>query len=57
MNITYTDFASCREQMQEDLICLLEAGNNLGVENFVEEIKTAACQIVVNNFKKLEKTS
>jgi hypothetical protein len=57
MNITYTDFASCREQIQEDLICLLEAGNNLGVENFVEEIKTAACQIVVNNFKKLEKTS
>ena len=57
MNITYTDFASCREQIQEDLICLLEAGNNLGVENFVEELKTMACQIVVNNFKKLEKTS
>lgn len=55
MKITHTDFASCREQIQEDLICLLEAGNNLGVENFVEEIKTAACQIVVDNFKKLEK--
>lgn len=57
MNITYTNFATCREQIQEDLICLLEAGNNLGVENFIEELKTAACQIVVNNFKKLEKTS
>jgi hypothetical protein len=57
MNITYTDFASCREQIQEDLLCLLEAGNNLGVQNFVEELKTAACQIVVKNFKKLEKTS
>lgn len=57
MNITYTNFATCREQIQEDLICLLEAGNNLGVENFLEEIKTAACEIVVKNFKKLEKTS
>lgn len=55
MNMTYTDFASCREQIQEDLLCLLDAGNNLGVENFVEELKTIACKIVVDNFKKLEK--
>ena len=55
MNITYTNFASCREQIQEDLLCLLDAGNNLGAENFIEEPKTIACKIVVDNFKKLEK--
>lgn len=53
MNITYTDFASCREQMQEDLISLLDS--QFGLVEYVDEVKDMACQIVVDNFKKLEK--
>jgi hypothetical protein len=52
-----TTLASCREQIQEDLICLLEAANNLGLKEHLEEVTTLACKIVVDNFKKLEKIS
>jgi|TARA_Y100000296_G_C5018426_1_gene178616 hypothetical protein len=39
----------CKEQIQEDIICYVEA---TGGE---EENADALCQIVVDNFKKLEK--
>lgn len=38
---------SCREQIQEDLLVLCEAFG------FSDKIKTLACQIVVDNFKKI----
>jgi hypothetical protein len=41
-------FAEVREQIQEDIICYVEA---VGGE---EENADALCQIVVDNFKKLE---
>lgn len=37
----------CREQIQEDLLTLLDDSS--------ETIKDLVCQIVVENFKKLEK--
>jgi hypothetical protein len=51
-----TTIASCREQIQEDLLCLLESANNLGLKDYLEEVQTLACQIVVKNFKQLEKS-
>lgn len=53
MQIPYLDFATCREQMQDDLISLLDS--QFGLVEYVDEVKTLACQIVVDNFKKLEK--
>lgn len=40
------DILEIREQIQEDLITLLD-------DNVSDEIVTAACEIVVNNFNKL----
>ena len=47
------DILKAREQIQEDLICLLDEQFGL-VEN-VDEVKDMACQVVVDNFKKLLK--
>jgi hypothetical protein len=47
-----TTLASCREQIQEDLISLLDS--QFGLVEYVDEVKDLACQIVVDNFKKLE---
>ena len=52
MNAT---IASCREQIQEDLISLLDS--QFGLVEYIDEVKDLACQIVVDNFKKLEKIS
>ena len=42
---------SVREQIQEDLIALLES--QFGQVEYLEEVQTLACQIVVDNFAKL----
>jgi hypothetical protein len=52
---TQNDILSVREQIQEDLICLLES-QYLRVsesEECLEEVKDFACQIVIDNFTKL----
>jgi hypothetical protein len=41
-----TKLDSCREQIQNDLLCLLD--------NYPNEVKDKACQIVVDNFQKLK---
>ena len=46
-----TDILSVREQLQEDLICLLES--QFGEVDYLDEVKDLACQIVVDNFNKL----
>ena len=43
------NIAEVREQIQEDIICYVEAAGG------EEENADALCQIVVDNFKKLEK--
>lgn len=40
----------CREQIQQDLLALCDSGYNISERNRFE---TIACQIVVDNFKKL----
>ena len=40
-----------REQIQEDLICLLDS--QFGMVEYVDEVKDMACQIVVDNFNNL----
>ena len=45
--VSEAELASVREQIQEDIICYVEA---VGGE---EENADALCQIVVNNFKRL----
>ena len=49
--MTKTDVLSIREQIQEDLICLLES--QFGEVEYLNEVQDLACQIVVNNFNKL----
>ncbi len=46
-----TDLLSVREQIQEDLICLLES--QFGEVEYLNEVQELACQIVVNNFSKI----
>jgi hypothetical protein len=46
-----TDILSVREQLQEDLICLLES--QFGEVDYLDEVQQLACQIVVDNFNKL----
>lgn len=46
-----TQLLSVREQIQEDLICLLES--QFGEVDYLDEVKDLACQIVIDNFKKL----
>jgi len=48
-----TDILSVREQLQEDLICLLES--QFGEVDYLDEVQQLACQIVVDNFTKLLK--
>lgn len=40
-----------REQIQEDLICLLDS--QFGMVEYVDEVKDMACQIVIDNFDNL----
>jgi len=49
--MTKTDILSVREQIQEDLICLLES--QFGEVDYLSEVQDLACQIVVDNFSKL----
>lgn len=44
------ELRSCREQIQEDLMALCDSGYNISERN---RFQTLACQIVVDNFKKL----
>jgi hypothetical protein len=46
-----TDILSVREQIQEDLICLLES--QFGEVDYLDEVKSLACQIVIDNFNQL----
>jgi len=51
INMNKNDILSVREQIQEDLICLLDS--QFGEVEYVGEVKDLACQIVVDNFNKL----
>ena len=51
--MTQTDILSVREQLQEDLICLLES--QFGEVDYLDEVQSLACQIVIDNFTKLLK--
>ena len=48
-----TDIISVREQIQNDLICLLES--QFGEVDYLSEVQDLACQIVVDNFTQLIK--
>ena len=48
-----TDIISVREQIQNDLICLLES--QFGEVDYLSEVQDLACQIVVDNFTTLLK--
>jgi hypothetical protein len=45
-----SELRNLREQLQEDLICMLES--QLGNIEYLEELKDIACQIVVDNFNR-----
>lgn len=45
------DILSVREQIQEDLICLL--ATQFDDEGQMDEVQRIACEIVVRNFEKL----
>lgn len=45
------DLLKVREQIQEDLICLLDS--QFGLVEYVDEVKDMACQIIVDNFQNL----
>jgi len=49
--MTQTDIISVREQIQNDLICLLES--QIGEVDYLSEVQDLACQIVVDNFTQL----
>ena len=49
--MTTTDILSVRDQIQEDLICLL--ATQFDDEEQMDEVQRIACQIVVDNFNKL----
>jgi hypothetical protein len=51
MTLSQTDLLSVREQIQEDLICLL--ATQFDDEGQMDEVQRIACQIVVNNFSQL----
>ncbi len=51
MLMTDTDIISVREQIQNDLICLLES--QFGEVDYLSEVQDLACQIVVDNFTQL----
>jgi hypothetical protein len=51
--MTQNDILSVREQIQEDLICLLES--QFGEVDYLDEVQSLACQIVVDNFTTLLK--
>ena len=46
-----TQLLAVREQIQEDLICLLES--QFGEVDYIDEVKSLACQIVIDNFNQL----
>ena len=48
-----TDIISVREQIQNDLICLLES--QFDEVDYLSEVQDLACQIVVDNFTTLLK--
>ena len=49
--MTDTDIISVREQIQEDLICLL--ATQFEDEGQMDEVQRIACDIVVSNFTQL----
>ena len=49
--INNNDILSVREQIQEDLICLLES--QFGQVDYLSEVQDLACQIVTDNFTKI----
>ena len=51
--MTQTDIISVREQIQDDLICLLES--QFGQADYLSEVQDLACQIVADNFTQLLK--
>ena len=53
VQMTDTDILSVREQIQEDLICLL--ATQFDDEGQMDEVQRIACDIVVSNFNQLLK--
>jgi hypothetical protein len=49
--MTQTDILSLRDQIQNDLICLLES--QFGEVDYLSEVQDLACQIIVDNFTQL----
>ena len=49
--MTETDILSLRDQIQNDLICLLES--QFGEVDYLSEVQDLACQIIVDNFTQL----
>ena len=49
--MTETDIISVREQIQNDLICMLES--QFGEVDYLSEVQDLACQIVVDNFTQI----
>ena len=49
--MTQTNIISVREQIQEDLICLLDS--QFGQADYLSEVQDLACQIVIENFNQL----
>lgn len=49
--MTQTNIITVREQIQEDLICLLES--QFGQADYLSEVQDLACQIVIENFNQL----
>jgi hypothetical protein len=49
--MTQTNIISVREQIQEDLICLLES--QFGQADYLSDVQDLACQIVIENFNQL----
>ena len=45
------ELMSLREQIQEDLICMLES--QFGEVDYLSEVQDLACQIIVDNFSPL----
>ncbi len=50
MTVTTQQMVQTREQIQQDLITLLDS--QFGEVEYLDEVRTLACQIVVDNFAK-----
>ena len=47
-----SNLADIRESIQDDIICCVDS--HFGEVEYVDEVKTELCQIVVDRFKEIE---